>query len=244
LKFAEKMYFSTEKRFIFVSKWMKAQFQKQYPKRNFSSAPIIYNSVDTEQFSPDGHFNEGKDQKDMILFTGRMTGAKGAFFLIKAIPEVIENFPEVIFVFIGPGNHGVYEGMLKKKRVPTANYSFLGYLKEIRDLVDYYRSAKIYVAPTLYENLPIRILEAMACKTPVVASNVCGIPEIITSGENGLLVSPGSPNELAQSICSLLDDQRLRKKIGFSARRIVEKKFSWKKNAQKTYEFYEKVLTH
>ena len=242
LRTAEKIYLSKAKKFIFVSKWMRDQLQEQYPKRNFSSAPIVYNSVDVKQFSPDEFSSNEKDKRDMVLFTGRMTAAKGAVFLTRAIPEVIREFPDVVFTFIGPGNSRVYEEMLRKRGISATNYLFLGYLKESHDLIKYYRTAAIYVAPTLYENLPIRILEAMACETPVVASSVCAIPEIIESGENGLLVPPGSPNKLAQSICMLLGDPGLRRRMGRSARRIVERKFSWEQNAQKTYEIYERVL--
>jgi glycosyltransferase involved in cell wall biosynthesis len=219
---------------------MKEQIVRQYPKIDPSLISVIYNSVDVENFSP----GTGKNfpERDIVLFTGRLIAAKGVRYLVEAIPKVLREYPNTLFIFIGSGNSLPYRRRLKELRVPEKNFMFLGYLKESSDLVEYYRASSVFAAPTLYENLPIRVLEAMACGVPVVASNVCAIPEVIDNGVNGILIQPGSVGELAEAICRLLGDPSLRRKMGDNARKTVLEKFNWKVNAIKTVEVYQQIL--
>jgi glycosyltransferase involved in cell wall biosynthesis len=240
LRLAERIYFSKGRYYITVSKWMKEQVVKQYPRINPSLIYVIYNSVDVEKFSP--NTDKSPSERDVVLFTGRLIAAKGVRYLIEAMPKVLREHPDTLFIFIGPGNSSPYQRRLRELGIPEKNFKFLGYLKEADDLVKYYKTACVFVAPTLYENLPIRVLEAMACGVPVVASNVCAIPEVIDNGVNGILIRPGSINELADAICLLLRDPNLRRKIGDNARKTVLEKFDWKVNAVKTVEVYQQIL--
>jgi len=242
LRLAETIYFSRKRHYITVSKWMKEQVRKQHPKIDQSLISVVHNSVDTERFSPTERKNPFQPQKDVVLFTGRLIAAKGIRYLVEAMPKVLREYPETLFVFIGAGNPLPYQKRLNETGIPERSFSFLGYLKEANDLVEYYRASSVYVAPTLYENLPIRVLEAMACGVPVVASNVCAIPEAIDNGVNGILVEPGCIDELADAICCLLGDSNLRRKIGDNARRTVLEKFDWKVNATRTVEAYQRTL--
>jgi glycosyltransferase involved in cell wall biosynthesis len=240
LRLAETVYFSKERYYITVSKWMREQIVKQYPKIDSSSISVIYNSVDIEKFSPGR--SRSPPERDVILFTGRLIATKGIRYLVEAMPKVLREYPDALFIFIGPGNSLPYQRRLRELGIPEKNFMFLGYLKESSDLVEYYRSSSVFVAPTLYENLPIRVLEAMACGVPVVASNVCAIPEAIDNGINGILIQPGSIDELSDAICRLLGDPSLRQKMGDNARRTVLEKFNWKINAIKTVEVYQQIL--
>lgn len=240
LRLAEVVYFSKERYYITVSKWMKEQILKQYPKIDPSSISVIHNSVDTERFSP----GKRKDppQRDIVLFTGRLIAAKGVRYLIDVIPNVLREYPDTLFIFIGAGNSLPYQRQLREVGIPEKNFAFLGYLKESSDLVEHYRASSVYVAPTLYENLPIRVLEAMACGVPVVASNVCAIPEAIENGVNGILVRPGSLDELADAICGLLGDPNLRRRMGDNAKKTVLERFDWKVNVVRIAEVYQQIL--
>jgi len=240
LRLAEIVYFSKERYYITVSKWMKEQILKQYPKIDSSSISVIYNSVDTERFSPGRRGSQ--PERDIILFTGRLIAAKGIRYLVEAMPKVLREYPDALFIFIGAGNSLPYRRRLGELGIPEKNFMFLGYLKESSELVEYYRASSVFVAPTLYENLPIRVLEAMACGVPVVASNVCAIPEAIDNGVNGILIQPSSIDELADAICRLLGDSSLRRKMGDNARKTVVEKFDWNVNAVKTAEVYQQIL--
>jgi len=237
LRLAEIFFFSAGRRYITVSDWMKWQLQQRFPNLRDSSIRVIPNSVDTEFFTP------GKeDEKPVVLFTGRLIAAKGPTYLVDSVPRILRSYPDAVFIFIGPGDSAPYETRLRRLGVPRSNFQFLGYLKDRRDLLEYYRKCTLFVAPTLYENLPIRILEAMACARPVVATDVCAIPEVVTSELNGILVSPRSTKALGNAICSLLGRPDRRTEIGRIARQTVIDRYDWSRNAQKTYLFYEEVL--
>lgn len=240
LRLAEIIYFSKVRYYITVSNWMKQQLQKQYPKMNHSSISVIHNSVDTKLFSPSAKRN--RLERDLVLITGRLTATKGIRYLVEAVPKILEEYPEASFVCIGPGNSMPYKRRLKKMGIPENKFAFLGYLKERSELIKYYRASSVFLVPSLYENLPIRMLEAMACGVPVVASNICAISEAIDNGVNGILIPPGSVNELANAVCSLLSDSNLRRKMGDNARKTTLEKFDWSVNAIRTAEVYQRIL--
>jgi glycosyltransferase involved in cell wall biosynthesis len=241
LHLAEIIYFLKARNYITVSEWMKRQLRNQYLKVNYCPIFVTHNSVDTKLFSPSKE--EKPPGRDIILFTGRMIAAKGIRYLVEAIPRVLREYPEALFVFIGSGNYLPYQRWLKDMGISEKNFAFLGYLKTWNELIKYYRACSIYVAPTtLWENLPIRVLEAMACGAPVIASNICALPEVIDSGLDGILIPSGSVSELADSICTLLSDRSLRRNIGDNARKKILKKFDWNVNAIRTVEVYESIL--
>jgi glycosyltransferase involved in cell wall biosynthesis len=216
---------------------MKRQLVENYRNIQPSNITVIPNSVDTSSFTPREH----KD-RSMVLFTGRLIAAKGLTFLIRAVPAIIKQHPNTKFVFIGPGDPSPYMKELRRLRISCRNYSFIGYLKDRLELLDYYRRCTVFVAPTLYENLPTRILEAMACGKTVVASDVCAISEAITSERDGILVPPKSSQALSEAITRLLARPKLRARIGTRARRKVVAEFDWTTNARRTADFYSGVL--
>lgn len=244
LSFVEDFYFKKSRCYITVSYWMRDQLLKYYSRLAKQKIYVIHNAVDTKTFSPStGSIDKIFNEKDVILFTGRFTAAKGINILIDAIPEVIKNHRDVHFLFIGPGNPLPYAKRLEKKSVSKLNYSFLGYLKHRETLVSYYRSSDIFVIPSFYENLPIRLLEAMACCVPVVATKICAIPEVIENGVEGILIPPGSVNDLANTILYLIENPDLRRIMGRKARKKVEDNFSWAVAIRKTLNVYEHVLS-
>jgi glycosyltransferase involved in cell wall biosynthesis len=241
LRLIEISYFSGLRYYITVSEWMKQQLLEQHPQIK-STISVVYNSVDTKQFSPG--FGSTARRKDLVLFTGRIIAAKGVRYLVEAIPMVLKEYPDAFFTFIGSGNSRPYRRYLKDIGVSEENFAFLGYLRERSELVEYYRACSVYAAPsTLWENLPIRVLEAMACGSPTVASSVCAIPEVIDNGVNGVLIPPGSVEKLAEALCILLGDSNLRMKIGDKARKTVLEKFDSRVNANRTVQVYRQILS-
>ncbi|NLB77188.1 MAG: glycosyltransferase family 4 protein, partial [Crenarchaeota archaeon] len=158
LRCAETVYFLSKRHYITVSDWMKNKIKCEFPDLDSNSISVIHNSVDTDWFSP----YPKSVKRDIVLFTGRLIAAKGICYLVEAIPRILQKYPDALFVFIGAGNCIPYQNRLRQLGVPARNFLFLGYLKDSKELVNYYRAASVYVAPTNYENLPIRILEAMA----------------------------------------------------------------------------------
>ena len=240
LNIFEDIYFRTTRSYITVSEWMKQQITTQYPRIDKSSIAVIHNSVDTAYFSP----IENRQKENVILYSGRLVASKGVNYLVSAMPHILKEYPDAKFVFAGPGDSQYYRDQLKKKGVSDKNFEFAGYLKDQTQLIDYYRDSSIYIAPTLYENLPIRILEAMSCGLPVIASNVCAIPEVVNDGVNGLLTEPRAVDQLVDSTCSLLDDRKLRRTLGSEARKTVVQKFNISNCVKQTLAKYEQVINN
>lgn len=223
--------------FIAVSHITKEHLQKHLDVEE-NKISVVYNGVDTELFHPPTKIElEKKFSGPSVVYMGRLMAQKGLDVLIKAIPEILRSFPETHFLFVGEGNRSLYKSIIKSMGVPETNFSFIGpvgYFGRMKIL----REATVFVNPSLFENCSLSILEAMSCKTAVVASNVGGNPEIIKSGKNGVLVPPSDSKMLANSIRLLLKDETLNKKIGNEARRTVETSFSSKKCASETYKVY------
>lgn len=118
----------------------------------------------------------------------------------------------------------------------------LGKLKSEEEIVLAYNSADVYVAPSLEDNLPNTVMEAMACGVPVVAFNVGGIPDMIDSGRNGILAELKSAKDLAKGIELVLSDKNLHKRFSVSARKKVIENFDQKIVAEKYYDVYKSLL--
>ena len=243
LRAIENVYLRKSRNLATVSYWMRDQVKKAYPF--VSDMYVVHNGVDVERYSRDKaskfQFSDKNVKGPIVLFSSRLTAAKGVHYLIQAIPEVLKGDRDAHFVFTGAGPKALWMQLLEKLGVNKSSYTFLGYI-DYKKLPGLYASADVFVAPSLYENLPIRILEAMSCESAVVASRICAIPEAITHLENGLLISPGDVQELADSISMLVSDESLRKRLGARARETVVKEFDWNRIGSKTLRIYEKVL--
>lgn len=222
---------------------------------------IIPYPVDLGQFAP----GTRSVNPPVILFVGRVEIPKGADVLLRAIPLVHKRFPDCEFVFVGKVSDDLSslvcetgEGR-KESRVTAINSSrgparvdlqagagpgavkFLGVLPNA-DLAAWYQRASIFVAPSIWDNSPNTIYEAMACGTPVIASRVGGIPELVADGETGLLVPPGDETALADALVALLGDAPRRERMGEKARARSVAHYSVDKILNQTLSFYERIL--
>jgi glycosyltransferase involved in cell wall biosynthesis len=237
----EKQYVKRVSKLIAVSKATK-KLAQDYLNVDSGKIEVIYNGVDTDVFRPPTQFELSKKYAEpTVMYIGRLISKKGIHLLVKAIPEVLKSVPEARFVFVGGGNVSVYRRMISSMGVPDENFSFVGhvgYFHRPRIL----HKATVFVNPSFFENCSLSILEAMSSNAAVVASAVGGNPEIIQSGKNGLLFPPLSHNILAESIISLLTDEKLNRSLSIEARKTIEKSFSSRMCAQKTLSLYYRIL--
>lgn len=230
--------------FITVSNWMRKLLLETYPNisRNITA---IYNGIDPNRYSPEKAKEKLEAIEDIenpiVLFSSRLTTAKGAQFLIKAIPRILSDTEEVHFVFVGAGDSDPWVSLLKRYGIGPEYYSFLGYL-DYDDLPILYAKASMYLLPTLYENFPFRMIEAMSCGTPVIGSNICAIPEAIENGKNGLLVSPRDEEVIANAVLKLLHDDGYTMRLGENARKTVLEKFAWDNIIKLMIGVYEEII--
>jgi glycosyltransferase involved in cell wall biosynthesis len=241
IRLLEQQYVKRVSKLIAVSKATKELAQK-YLKVDEEKIETIYNGVDTEIFRPPNKIElANKYAQPTVMFVGRMISKKGIHVLIKAMPEVLERVPKTHFVFVGGGDVQLYRTIIKQMGIPDDNFSFTGH-------IGYYqrpqilRKATVFVNPSLFENCSLSILEAMSSNAAIIASNIGGNPEIIQSGKNGILFPMCNHGTLAESIISLLTDEKLNRQISREARKTIENCFSSKICAQKTLNLYEQIL--
>lgn len=191
----------------------------------------LYRSIDVDStrkaFDIDGPY---------ILFVGRTSRQKGMTYLIDAM-NYVDPGVKLVCCTSAPDTKEVEDEIAamiaKQPRVLWIN----SLLRE-EQYVELYSNASVFACPSVYEPFGIINLEAMACKTPVVASKVGGILETIVDGETGLLVPPGDPQAIANGINTFLRNPQMRKAFGENGRKRVEAYFSWSSIARKTEDLY------
>ncbi|HAJ33976.1 MAG TPA: hypothetical protein DCK79_11610 [Candidatus Atribacteria bacterium] len=195
----------------------------------------------------------GLDFKNIILFVGRITKAKGLRILIKALARVKREFNKELKLFIIGGDisnamHSEIESNEKKyikKLINKTNLSdeviFLGPI-EREKLPYYYSIADICVIPSLYESFGLVAVEAMACGTPVIASKVGGLAHTIKDGYSGLHFIPGRSDRLAKKILGIITDSERLKEMGVNARIRTAREFGLERTVRQIKELYESLI--
>jgi len=206
---------------------------------------VIPNGVDTETFDPGTGPLLAKhsevEGKHVVVSAGRLTSQKGFEYLIKALPSIKAELSDVVIVFAGSGPLEESLVRLAKDLGVHNSVVFVGNVSH-DEMPAFLASGDVFVLPSLSESFPNIMLEAMAMQRAVVATKVGVIPEMLEDGYTASLVNPGNPHELSKSILALLSDDGLRRKIGYNARDLVEKEYSWDVVASKTVKVYEEIL--
>lgn len=173
--------------------------------------------------------------KKVVLFTGRLTEHKGVDILIKAARSING---EIIILGDGPERANLEKLM---KQYQSKNVRILGYMspKEQVNLKTFYSRADVYVAPSTWnEPLGLVILEAMAARTPVIATRKGGVASIVKDGYNGFLVRARNAKEISEKVNLLLENDALRDKMTQRAYETVAARFTWDKIAEKFARIY------
>ena len=247
---------------IAVSEAMKDDVQELYgvaPER----VRVIHNGIDPAEYrsrrSEDVLRRLGVDPElPIVLFVGRITRQKGILHLVRSIP-LLEEGLQVVLCAGAPDTPGIAAEMRAlvedAARHSSAPIVWLPEMLPKADVITLYSHAEVFVCPSVYEPFGIINLEAMACETPVVASAVGGIPEIVVDGETGLLVpldaddsgtfEPRDPEAfsaaLAGAVNELMRDPARRRRMGAAARARVLERFSWEAIAAETMAFYREL---
>jgi glycosyltransferase involved in cell wall biosynthesis len=159
----------------------------------------------------------------VIGVLARLSEQKGLTYLISALPAVLAAHPETHLLLVGDGP--LREDLVAQARSlgVEQRVHFVGYRA---NTVDFLRAMDLFVLPSLYEGMPLSILEAMGAGLPVVATAVDGTPEAVADGETGLLVPPADPAALASAVNRLLGDRALAERMGRAGRARAEAEFS------------------
>ena len=244
---------------IATSQPMKMAVQEFY-QVPLANIRIIPNGIDGGQYKPT--FDAGilasyhiNPAKPFLLFVGRISRQKGIIHLVNAIRYLLPGL-QVVLCAGAPDTQEIGQEMVERitevQREVQNEIIWIDQWVPRARLIPLLSHASVFVCPSIYEPFGIINLEAMACGTPVVASAIGGIPEVVIHGENGLLVSfdpvgannfePKNPEQfskdLAEAVNALVRSPEKRQDMGVKSRQRVEKNFSWESVARQTLEFY------
>ncbi|WP_418320790.1 glycosyltransferase family 4 protein [Piscinibacter sakaiensis] len=158
-----------------------------------------------------------------ILFLGRLWREKGIYDLVDAATTVVKRYPRTRFICAGDGEIGSLISLVQERGI-AQNFDFPGWV-DGPDKDSLLATATIFVLPSYFEGLPLGMLEAMANGIPVIATDVGGIAEAL-GPDAGVLIPPGSPSALADSLVSLLSDPQRQLTMGGVGARRAKQEFS------------------
>jgi glycosyltransferase involved in cell wall biosynthesis len=193
--------------------------------------PVIYNSISLERFDSGHSLREqlGLGPEHVVVaFLGQIRDIKGVADFIAMARKIPD--PDARFLIAGecrdpkkfPGSYS--EQDIEEMAGGDTRIRYIGYVKEVENV---YHTADIIVVPSRWqEPLGLINLEAGACRKPVVATRVGGIPEVVEDGVNGYLVAPGNVDGLAERVRQLITDPALRARLGDAGRARVEQSFT------------------
>lgn len=211
-------------------------------KKYQNKITVLPNGVDTHIFKP----LNVKNKKNTVLFVSNLDKHhkfKGLDYLLEAIKIVKLTIPDIRLIIVGDGElKKIY--MSKASALNITDYvDFIGEKKQI-DLVKLYSSALIFVLPSIeIEGFGIVAIEAMACKTPVIATEIVGVSKDIKKYDTGLVIKSRNSKALAKSIIKLVSDKKRAKEMGKNGSDLVKGKYDWNLISKQVKQVYREVLS-
>ena len=240
---------------IAVSHGSMRDVMSSYPNLDPAKVHVVHNGIDTDFYRPDLNTNVlerlGVDpSRPSVVFVGRITRQKGVPHLLRAALQFNDDAQVVLLAGAAdtPELAAETDQAVAALRAARDNVFLVSEMlprDEVRQVLTH---GTVFVCPSVYEPLGIVNLEAMACETAVVASDVGGIPEVVADNETGLLVhyDESDPrtfeNEFAAAVNRVLADTERARTMGLAGRARAVKKFGWDAAARKTMEIYTSVL--
>ena len=249
---------------IAVSARMKDAILDAYPRISPDKVHVVLNGIDTELWYPRPTWEESKEQngwsvleelgvdpsRPMVAFVGRITRQKGVAHLVKAA-SLFDDGVQLVLCAGAPDTPEIAKETeqlvhdLQEKRDGIFWVQDMLPKEKIQEILT---AADSFVCPSIYEPLGIVNLEAMACGTAVVASDVGGIPEVVVDGETGTLVHydesdpEGFERGIAAAVNNMVADRDRAAKVGQAGKKRAEDVFSWENIAQQTVEVYKSLM--
>jgi len=223
-----------------ISNFTRSQLMMLSPPSHWHKLEVSPLGIDSAIFAP-RPFREKPDPIE-ILCVGRLVPEKGQSILVKAVAHIISQGRQLHLRLVGDGpeyehlkeevnqqrltEHVILEGAVNQDRIKT-----------------FYNQADIFVLASFAEGLPIVLMEAMSMEIPCVTTNITGIPELITSGKDGILVAASDIDALANAIALLIDNSNLRHQIGKAGRQRVLEYYELQKNTERLADIFRRRLT-
>ncbi|MFE0349588.1 glycogen synthase [Streptomyces griseoluteus] len=235
---------------IAVSGAMRDDILACYPALDADRVHVVHNGIDTRLYRPDPGTDalrrHGIDpERPYVLFVGRITRQKGVPQLLRAVRE-IDPDTQVVLCAGAPDTPEIdreFRDRFQELGAVRTGVFWIPQMLPRAEVVQLLSHAAVFVCPSVYEPLGIVNLEAMACGTPVVASRVGGIPEVVDHGRTGLLVDTDADFEgnLARALDDVLADPAAARRMGEAGRARAVGEFGWDAVARRTAGLYEEI---
>jgi len=213
---------------------------------------MVYPGVDAERFRPDPEAGQriralyGLGERPVLLTVARLIPRKGHDMVIAALPSILQQVPEAVYVIVGSGPDEGRLRRLAEGQGVADRVLFAGAVPD-EDLPAWYNAADLLVMPNReeegdVEGFGIVFLEANACATPVIGGRSGGAVDAVADGETGYLVDPASPEAVAEAAVRLLTDPALARRMGERGRERARREFSWERAARQVRELTAEVM--
>lgn len=208
----------------------------------------IYNWYDSNRFSPASYSTKFRvrqalgipEKMKVVISVGGCSKIKRHSEIIKALPGVIDKYPDFLYLHIGTGETEVEETELTKKLNLCNHIRFCGNQNNVKQ---YLIAADIYIMPSLVEGISVTTIEALACEKPAIVYDVAGLRDFNRTGENTFCIDEDY-NLLAKKIIYLFKNREHAQQVARNGRAFVERTFNMNKNTETIYKLYQKVLNN
>jgi glycosyltransferase involved in cell wall biosynthesis len=250
-EFVEKHIYKFSQRIITVTKNIKKELVGKYALSE-KKIIVVPNGANTDLFRP---LNTERAKKELdlddksfyVIFVGYLVQWQGVDRLIEAAPFVLKEVPNTKFIIVGEGRIlNALKAQVEELNI-TDKFTFTGKVPyEIIPL--YINACDVCAAPFIRERnekiglSAIKVYEYLACGKPLVASNIEGVGDLLEISKSGIPVEPGNCEDLGGGIVKLLEDKKLRDRMGKNGRKLVEEKYSWRRAAQDVVRVCEEVV--
>jgi glycosyltransferase involved in cell wall biosynthesis len=205
---------------------------------------VINNGIDQQKFSPARSLANVREELRipsgalLVLFIARFTAHKQPLTLIRAFRQALASLPGLYLLMVGSGDEKEAGLQLVKELELEDKVCLLPFRQDVPDVL---AAADIFVLPSLWEGLPIGLLEAMSMGKVVIATRVDGTKEVLRDRENGLMVEPGDVPALAEALVRMGKDGELRRRLGGEAVKTVREQFNATVMTRRIEEIYDEV---
>ncbi len=230
-----------------------SRYLMAYLKKTVKDLPaeLIPNGVDLKNFSREFSYGELSQLADelglrpgakVITSTSRLVAKNGLDGLIKALAILQSNHQQEDWRLLLVGDGPLAESLkLQAESLKLEKRVIFQKAVDHGELPKYLKISDVFVRPSRSEGLGVSFLEAMAAGVPIIGTAVGGIPDFLTDGETGLFCDPENPEDIAEKIKIIFDNENLRRKLVKNARALVEEKYDWNKIAESYRKLYETV---
>ena len=237
----DRMMLRFSNRIIAVSQGIKHELLKSGVRE--SKIDVVLNAVQTEvdqEIIMQDRYTKRRaldvGERDFLLgYIGRLSREKGIHYLLDAAEILSRQDIPIKVLIIGDGPAKKESELIVQQKGWENKVFFAGFQTDVKAWIP---AMDIFVLPSLTEGTPMALLEAMACRIPIVASSVGGVPQIIESGKDGILVTPGEPEDLAAGVLELYKNNALREQFVETAYKKVRSNFDirqWTKTIESQY---------